>query len=81
MQSRLRYAVYGRDLELRREGGAWAVYDLGNEGKIRPAQDVRVPPEVAPDELGVYLADLLHESATERYPGVAPIPVSSPGPD
>ena len=68
--SAVRLNAYGRDLEIRREDAHWCVYYLGNEGKRRRAEDIRVPDSVSEQDLPVYIADLLHEYASARYPEV-----------
>ncbi|MDR6500701.1 hypothetical protein J2785_003871 [Burkholderia ambifaria] len=55
-----------------RTNGRWAVFDLGAEGKRRPA-DLQIPPALAADELAQYLGDLLHENATPKYSEVVPV--------
>ncbi|MDJ0611058.1 MAG: hypothetical protein QNJ67_18935 [Kiloniellales bacterium] len=64
----MRFGIYGRyELEVVREGGAWAVYRV--EGKRRrPERDLVVPPEITEAEVQTYLDDLLHELAR---PGTA----------
>ena len=47
-----------------------AAYDLGNEGKKRPARDILIPDAVLESELVAYLGDLLHQYATLRNPEV-----------
>lgn len=58
----LLFDVFGRRIAVRGEPGNWSAYELGNEGKRRPA-DFVVPHELQPDQLLRYLADLFHESA------------------
>ena len=43
------------------------------EGKRRPARDIVIPAGLAATEIQGYLADLLHEQATERHPTVEQI--------
>lgn len=58
-----RFNVFGRMVEVQRQGAQWQALLVGPDGKRRPAGFV-VPDFVAPDELAQYLADLFHESAT-----------------
>lgn len=59
----MRFDVYGRyQLDVVREGERWVVYRVG-AGTRAPADDLLVPPDVAPEELVTYLRDLLHELA------------------
>lgn len=73
MQDEYRFNAFGRPLAVVRTNDGWAVFDLGAEGKRRPA-NLHVPPSLAADELAQYLGDLLHEAATPRYNEVVPIP-------
>jgi hypothetical protein len=59
----VRFDIYGRfQLEVVREGTAWAVYRLA-PGKRIAAADLIIPPDVQPNEVATYLDDLFHESA------------------
>nr|WP_234745610.1 hypothetical protein [Burkholderia sp. WTPI3] len=55
-----------------RENDRRAVFDLGAEGKRRPAH-LQIPSAIAADELAQYLGDLVHENASPRYNDVVPI--------
>ena len=57
-----RFNVFGRIVEVRREGVVWQAYRVGVDGKRSPAGFV-VPDFVQEDEIAQYLADLFHESA------------------
>lgn len=74
MQDEYRFNAFGRLLAVVRNNGRWAVFDLGTEGKRRPA-DLHIPSVLAADELAQYLGDLLHEDATPRYSEVVPVPL------
>ncbi|MCA8220222.1 DUF7661 family protein [Burkholderia sp. BC1] len=67
-----RFNAFGRRLAVARHNDRWAVFDLGVEGKRRPA-DLHIPPTLAADELAQYLGDPLHEAATPRNSEVVPI--------
>ena len=60
-----RFNVFGRLIAIRGEAGERRAFELGAEGKRRPA-DFIVPDDVADDELCEYLFDLFHEDATLR---------------
>ncbi|RQS37353.1 hypothetical protein DIE03_02030 [Burkholderia sp. Bp8992] len=72
MQDEYRFNAFGRLLAVVRANGRWAVFDLGTEGKRRPA-NLQIPSALAADELAQYLGDLLHESATPKYNEVVPV--------
>ncbi len=57
-----RFNVFGNLVAIRAVEGGWQAFDLGNEGKRRPAAFV-VPAFVEAADLRQYLADLFHESA------------------
>jgi hypothetical protein len=59
----LRFNVFGKLIAVTGGPGAWAAFELGSDGKRRPAAFV-VPDCLAEDELCEYLADLFHESAS-----------------
>ena len=58
-----RFNVFGRIVEVRREGALWQAYRVGMDGKRMPAGFV-IPDFVAEDELAQFLEDLFHESAS-----------------
>ncbi|MEN8513420.1 hypothetical protein [Burkholderia sp. RS02] len=72
MQGEYRFSAFGRLLAVVRANGRWTVFDLGAEGKRRPA-DLQIPSALAADELAQYLGDLLHENATPKYSEVVPV--------
>ena len=57
-----RFDVFGNRVAIRATPAGWEAFDLGDDGKRRPAGFV-VPDFVTTDELGQFLADLFHESA------------------
>ncbi|RQR55954.1 hypothetical protein DIE21_04490 [Burkholderia sp. Bp9140] len=73
MQDEYRFNAFGRLLAVVRTNGRWAVFDLGTEGKRRPA-NLQIPPALAADELAQYLGDLLHEDASPTYNDVVRVP-------
>ena len=58
-----RFNVFGRIVEVRREGPLWQVYRVGGDGKRTPAGFV-VPDFVEEHELAQFLEDLFHEIAS-----------------
>ncbi|AXK62752.1 hypothetical protein [Burkholderia sp. IDO3] len=72
MQQEYRFNAFGRHLAVVRTNDRWAVFDLGAEGKRRPA-NLQIPSAIAADELAQYLGDLLHENASPRDNDVVPI--------
>ncbi|WP_175702572.1 DUF7661 family protein [Burkholderia ambifaria] len=77
MQDEYRFNAFGRLLSVVRSNDRWAVFDLGAEGKRRPA-NLQIPSALAADELAQYLGDLLHEDASPKYHDVVAVPVPVP---
>ena len=56
--------VFGRLVEVARDGTSWKAFYLGNEGKRRLAEDIIIPPHIQEEQIIEYVADLCHEWAT-----------------
>jgi hypothetical protein len=69
VMAEIRFNVYGRLVAVERVATGWLPFVLGPEGKRRRAE-FEVPDFVTEAELGQYLADLFHESATPGEPTV-----------
>lgn len=67
---RIKLDVFGRLMLAERTATGWQLFYLGFDGKRSPAKDVVVPDFISDAELEQYLADIFHESATGRHPGV-----------
>jgi hypothetical protein len=67
--ARLRFDVFGRRIDVERNEENWVAFVPGTDGKRRPAQ-IAIPPELNADEVGRYLGDLFHESASPKHPTV-----------
>jgi hypothetical protein len=63
VNSRHRFNVFGRIVDIERAGALWKTYLVGNDGKRGPGGFV-VPDEIGEAELEQYLFDLFHEDAT-----------------
>jgi hypothetical protein len=72
MEHEYRFNAFGRLLAVVRTGDGWRVFDLGADGKRRPA-GLQIPATLAADELAQYLGDLLHEHASPKYPTSCPL--------
>lgn len=60
----MHFDIYGRfHIEVRREGGAWAVYRQA-PGRRVPCADVIIPAHLSADEISIYLDDIYHELAS-----------------
>jgi hypothetical protein len=59
----LKFDIFGRfQIDVRRENDAWIAYrsELGKRTRL---YDIVIPPDVAPEELAIYLDDVFHEYA------------------
>ena len=59
----LRFNIFGQLVAVVPTTTGWRAYLLGQDGKRSP-MDIVVPTFIEEDEVGQYLADLLHELAT-----------------
>ncbi|KGS08413.1 DUF7661 family protein [Burkholderia sp. ABCPW 111] len=59
----LRFDVFGKQILVERAQDRWVPFYPGSDGKRRPAHFV-IPDFLEAEELGQYLGDLFHESAT-----------------
>jgi hypothetical protein len=62
--------AYGRYVSVERVKDEWIAFYKSVEGKRWRATDLIIPADLDRDEVVTYIADLLHESATERNPSV-----------
>ena len=67
---RVKLDVFGRLMLAERTATGWQLFDLGSDGKRRPAKDIVVPDFISDAELEQYLADIFHESSTGKQLGV-----------
>jgi hypothetical protein len=59
----VKFDIYGRfQVEVVREAGAWAVYQL-DLGKRSREDSFVIPPSLATDEIAAFLDDMYHELA------------------
>ena len=66
----LRFDVFGREIGVVRQDGAWRAVFVGKEGKHRTAPGVTIPPDLPASDLARFLADLFHEAARPDRPEV-----------
>jgi len=55
--------VFGKKIEVVRNGDLWQVFYIGNEGKKRVARDIVIPRSLPESEIVEYVADICHEWA------------------
>jgi hypothetical protein len=69
-KNQIRINAYGKPLLIERINEEWIAFYLGAEGKRRKAHDVVIPADLDHDGVVTYIADLMHESATDTHPNV-----------
>ena len=69
MTALLRFDVYGTPMQAELGPTGWRIFQSGADGK-RLELNIAVPAVVGENELGQYLDDLFHESATPAHPCV-----------
>ena len=62
--------VFGRRVMASKSATGWQIFYASTDGKRRPADDIMVPDFVSESELVDFIADICHEWASEKYPGV-----------
>jgi len=67
---RVKLDVFGHLMLAERTASGWQLFDLGFDGKRSLVKDVVIPDFISEGELDRYLADIFHESATAKHPGV-----------
>jgi len=66
----IKFDVFGRKMSVQRKAGEWLLFRDSNTGVRARVHEVVIPEELEEDELATYLADIYHESATEKHPSV-----------
>ncbi len=70
-KSTIKLKAYGKRIDIEFIDGEWIAFYIGGDGKRLRASNLAIPPDLDRDEVATYIADLLHESATERNPDVS----------
>ncbi len=68
--NRIRLNAYGKPILIDRISGEWIAFYISAEGKRRRAHGIAIPADLDLDGVVIYIADLLHESATDTHPDV-----------
>lgn len=66
----IKFDVFGKKMSVRREGDEWLLFRESNTGVRARVYEVVIPADLDEIELDTYLADIFHESATEKHPSV-----------
>ncbi|MCL9781750.1 hypothetical protein M9194_09960 [Vibrio sp. S4M6] len=67
---KLKFSVFGQTMSVERKHDQWLLYRESATSIKARIYDVVIPPELDPDEIGRYLADIFHENATQEHPDV-----------
>jgi hypothetical protein len=66
----IKLKAYGKRIDIEFTDGEWIAFYRAGDGKRMRASNLAIPPDLDRDRVVTYIADLLHESATERNPDV-----------
>ena len=65
-----KFEVYGKLKVVERVKGRWQLFDVSKPGMRLPIYDVVIPDELEVGQVKEFLADIYHESASDKYPDV-----------
>ena len=63
----IKFDVFGKRMSVQRKDGEWLLFRESNTGVRARVHEVVIPAELEESELATYLADIYHESATEKH--------------
>ena len=66
----IKFDVFGKRMSVQRKDGEWLLFRESNTGVKARVHEVVIPAELEESELATYLADIFHESASEKHPSV-----------
>lgn len=66
----IKFDVFGKRMSVQHKEGEWLLFRESNTGVRARVYDVVIPAELEETELATYLADIFHESATEKHSSV-----------
>lgn len=66
----IKFDVFGKRMSVQRKDGEWLLFRDSNTGVRARVNEVVIPAELEESELATYLADIYHESATEKHSSV-----------
>lgn len=66
----IKFDVFGKRLSVQRKDGEWLLFRESNTGVRARVHEVVIPADLDESELATYLADIYHESATEKHSSV-----------
>jgi hypothetical protein len=62
--------VFGKRMSIQRKDGEWLLFRESDTGVRAREYEIAIPADLAESELATYLADIFHESATEKHSSV-----------
>jgi len=66
----IKFDVFGKKMSVQRKDGEWLLFRESNNGVRARVYEVVIPADLEESALATYLADIFHESATERRSSV-----------
>ena len=66
----IRFMVFGKRMSIQRKDGEWLLFRESDTGVRAKEYEIAIPADLAESELATYLADIFHESATEKHSSV-----------
>ena len=66
----IKFDVFGKRMSVQRKDGEWLLFRNSNTGVRARVYEVVIPDDLEESELGTYLADIYHETASEGHSSV-----------
>jgi hypothetical protein len=66
----IKFNVFGKSMSVQRKDGEWVLFRESDTGVRAGEFGIAIPGYLAESELATCLADIFHESATEKYSSV-----------
>ena len=66
----IKFDVFGKRMSVQRKEGEWLLFRDSNTGVRARVYEVVIPDDLEESKLGTYLADIYHETASERHSSV-----------
>ena len=62
----IKFNVFGKQMSLQRKDSEWLLFRESNTGVRARVYEVAIPADLKEAELATYLADIFHETASEK---------------
>jgi len=66
----IKFDVFGKRMSIQRKEGEWLLFRDSNTGVRARVYEVVIPDDLEESELASYLADIYHETASEKHSAV-----------